>query len=283
MPKTRLGQLEFINCLPIYHGLEQGLLPLRAELVKGPPTALNQLFMRSRLDISPVSSIAYARNSEQCLLLPDLSISADGPVMSVLLFSKVPVTELEGKKVCLSRSSATGATLLKLLFDHYYHVQVDFGTATPDLGGMLAEADGALLIGDKAMQAHRQVLLEGLPCHVTDLGAAWKSFTGFKMIYAVWVVREDYAKRYPEELNEICKVLLEAKEIGLGRLLPYVIAAAEQRSGLPLGLLEDYFHTIKYDFSVEDRKALLTFYDYAYKSGLIDARVQLRIWGEAGA
>ncbi|MDF9406941.1 MAG: Chorismate dehydratase [Pelotomaculum sp. PtaB.Bin013] len=282
MSRLRLGQLDYINCLPVYHALEEGLLPLEAELVKKPPNVLNRLFMSGQLDVSPLSSIEYARNKDSCIILPGLSISADGRVMSILLFSKVPVTELEGKKVCLTESSATGVALLKVLFDHYYHVDVDYETTVPELSGMMERADGALLIGDNAMQAHQYVEEHHIPYHVTDLGETWKQFTGAKMVYAVWVVRKAYASSNAAAVNYLSNILINSKEIG-HRQITAVAAKAQQRSGLPLSVTEDYFKTIKHDFGDDERKALLTFYDYAYKSGLIDERVKLRVWGEAGA
>ncbi|MCL6634277.1 MAG: menaquinone biosynthesis protein [Peptococcaceae bacterium] len=279
MSRMRLGQVDYINCLPVYHALEEGLIPLEVELVKGPPTRLNSLFLSGELETTPLSSIEYARHTGCCYILPGLSISADGRVASILFFSKIPVTELDGKKVCLSESSATSVALLKVLFDHYYQVEVEFETAPPDLDTMMEKADGALLIGDDAMLAHQRVIEAGLPYHVTDLGEAWKQFTGEKMVYAVWVVRKDCADSCPEKVDLLVNTLLEAKKIGLGQPAA-LIAKAQKRTGLPLPVLEDYFETIRHDFDEDYRRALLTFYDYAYKSGLIDERVKLRIWGE---
>ena len=279
MSGLRLGQVDYLNCLPVYHALEEGLLPLEAELVKGPPTRLNRLFLGGKLEVTPISSIEYARNINCCFILPDLSISADGRVASILFFSKMPVTELEGKKVCLTESSATSVALLKVLFDHYYHVEVQFKTTPPDLDRMMDKADGALLIGDDAMLAHQRVKELGLPYQVTDLGEAWKQFTGEKMVYAVWVVRKAFAETNPEEVSRLSKTLLESKAIGLGQV-PALIAKAQKKSGLPLPIIEDYFETIRHEFGEDDRRALLTFYDYAYKSGLIDERIKLRVWGE---
>lgn len=279
MSRLRLGQVDYINCLPVYHALEEGLLPLEAELVKGPPTRLNRLFLGGELETTPISSIEYARNNDCCFILPDLSISADGRVASILFFSKMPVTELEGKKVCLTESSATSVALLKVLFDHYYHVEVQFETTPPDLDRMMDAADGALLIGDDAMRAHQRVKELGLPYHITDLGDAWKQFTGEKMVYAVWVVRKIYAEINPEEVNLLSRALLESKKMGLSQV-PALVAKAQKRSGLPLPVIEDYFEIIRHEFGEDYRRALLTFYDYAYKSGLIDERVKLRVWGE---
>jgi len=278
--RLRLGQIDYLNCMPVYHALEEGLLPRRVKLVKGVPTTLNRLFLSGQLDVTPMSSIEYARNADKCIILPGLSISSDGRVESVLLFSKIPVTELEGRKVCLPESSATGAALLKVLFDHYYHVDVEFETVIPDLKSMMDRADGALLIGDNAMLAHQYVKEQNVPYHVTDLGETWKQFTGAKMVYALWVVRKEYADLNADAVDLLGNTLLKSKETGLNQIST-VVARAQRRSGLPVPMLENYFRIIKYDFSEDYRRALLTFYDYAYKSGLIDERVKLRVWGEA--
>lgn len=280
MSGLRLGKVDYINCLPVYHALEEGLLPLEVELVKGTPTQLNRMFLDGKIEATPISSIEYARNIDCCFILPELSISADGRVDSILFFSRIPVTELEAKKVCLTDSSATSVVLLKVLLEHYYHVDVQYETAPPDLDKMLDVADGALLIGDDAMKAHYRVEQQGLPYHVTDLGEAWKQFTGEKMVYAVWVVRKAYAEANPQEVELICRSLQESKDIGQTQMTD-IVAKAQKKSGLPLPLIEEYFKTIKHDFNEDYRRSLLTFYDYAYKSGLIDERVRLRVWGEA--
>jgi chorismate dehydratase len=275
----RLGQVEYINYLPVYYALEEGILPLEAELVKGSPTRLNRLFLDGELEVTSLSSIEYARNADRCLILPDLSISADGRVANILFFSKMPVTELEGKKVCLTETSATSVVLLKILFDHYYHVDVQFETAPSDFDRMMLKADGALLIGDEAILAHQRVKEKHLPYQVTDLGDAWKQFTGEKMVYAIWVVRRDYAEANPMKAKELAKTLLESKKIGMSRL-PEIIALAQKKSPLPVSVIKDYFKRIRYEFDESDRHALLTFYNYAYKSGLIEDRVRLRFLGE---
>jgi len=279
MSTIRLGQVEYLNCLPVYHALEEGLVDFRGSLVKGPPSRLNRLFLEGDLDVTPASSIVYARNSDKCLILPDISISADGRVESILLFSRCPVTELEGKKVAITTSTATSVVLLKILMDHYFHVQAEFLPRDPDLKEMLKECDGALLIGDDAMLAHRVVLDQGLDLNVTDLGEAWKNFTGERMVYAVWLVREEFAREHPDQVTGISRLLVASKEMGLADPGP-VIRKGQRLTGLPLPVLEDYFLTIRYDFDEKYRRALTLFYDYAYKSGVIESRAALRIWGE---
>lgn len=279
MASIRFGQVDYLNCLPVYHALEENVLPFEGELVKGPPTMLNKMLFSGDLDVTALSSVEYARHIDQSFILPNLSVSANGPVHSIFLFSHVPVTELDGKKICLTSSSATSVALLKVLFDHYYHVDAEFVTVPPDLEKMMSQADGAMLIGDDAMRANLKVKEENLPYHVTDLGEVWKQFTGEPMVYALWVVRKDFALQNPELIDKLCKVLSEAK-VYSGANMDGLLKKCRRRSGLPVEVLEEYFKTISNEFGDEQRKALLTFFDYCYKSGLIDERVRLSIWGE---
>jgi chorismate dehydratase len=86
----RVGRIPYINCYPVYGGIDRGVVTLDAELVDGIPSHLNRLMARGALDISVISAVEYARDAARYLLLPDLAISCDGPVRSVMLFSRVP-------------------------------------------------------------------------------------------------------------------------------------------------------------------------------------------------
>ena len=279
MKAVRLGQVDYLNCLPVYYAFEQGLVDLPVELVKGPPTRLNGLFLRGDLEITPLSSIEYARHPERCLIVPGLSISSDGRVGSIFLISRVPVTELDGRKVCLPDTSATSVVLLKILFQHYYHVDAAFETTPPDLELMLARADAGLLIGDEALAAYARLAEADAGLSVVDLGAVWKTFTGAPMVFAVWVVRRDYAAAHPEAVAALVAALHRAREIGRERQAA-VLDLARRRTGLPPALIEEYFTLIRHDFDAAYRQGLLTYYDYAYKTGLIEERVRLAVWGE---
>ncbi|MGA1781650.1 MAG: MqnA/MqnD/SBP family protein, partial [Planctomycetota bacterium] len=103
----RVGRIPYINTYPVYGAIDRGLVPLDGTLVDGVPTALNRRMADGTLDVSVVSAVEYARDAERYLLLPDLAISCDGPVRSVLLFSSAPAEELAGQHVLVSRSSMT--------------------------------------------------------------------------------------------------------------------------------------------------------------------------------
>lgn len=282
--KLRLGRVNYLNCLPVYHAIEKKLIPVKIPLkvVKGVPTHLNRLFFDGKLDVTPLSSIEYTRHPGEHFILPEISISADGRVASILLFSRVPVTELDGCKVAVTASSATSVVLLRILFEHYYNVNATFLTRQPNLDAMLAEAEAALLIGDEAMRAAQRIKEKEIPLRITDLGEVWKEFTGEKMVYALWVARGEFVHKHPEETSLLASILVNAREEGMRRV-DELVRVARRRTKLPEPVLREYFGLVKYGFDETYRRALLLFYDYAYKSGLIEERVNtLNVWGEAG-
>ena len=89
----RVGRIPYINCYPVYGAVDRGVVSLDATLVDGVPTALNAQMAAGALDVSVISAVEYARDATKYLLLPDLAISCDGPVRSVVLFAKRSTTK----------------------------------------------------------------------------------------------------------------------------------------------------------------------------------------------
>ncbi|MGV3707720.1 MAG: menaquinone biosynthesis protein, partial [Gemmatimonas sp.] len=121
-----VGRIPYINCYPVYGAIDRGIVSLDAKLVDGVPTRLNQLMSEGQLDVSVVSAVEYARDASRYLVLPNLAISCDGPVQSVMLFSRTDIRKLAGKRVLVSRSSMTSVLLLQLLFEQVWNVRPEF-------------------------------------------------------------------------------------------------------------------------------------------------------------
>ncbi|NTW04519.1 MAG: menaquinone biosynthesis protein [Peptococcaceae bacterium] len=279
MADLRLGQLEFINNLPIYHGLEENIFRFDGELIKGPPNIINRLLFDKLLDVAPVSSIEYGRNHKQYLILPDLCIGSDGRVGSVLLFSSEPLDCINSMKIAITKATATSVVLLQILLEHYWGIRADFYSLDNDPFETVSSGRPVLLIGDEALMINEKINALGIKLEVTDLGDAWKSFTGCNMVYAIWVVRKCYAKENSERVNDISRLLSNSKDFGLSQPDSF-IKKARLKTGLSAEVLRDYFIKLKYDFKDKDRQGLRLFYDYAYKSGIIKQQVNLSIWGE---
>lgn len=189
----RVGRIPYINCYPVYGAVDRGVVPLAAELVDGVPTALNRGMSDGTLDVSVVSAVEYARDWERYLLLPDLAISCDGPVRSVMLFSRRPAGELDGQQVLVSRSSMTSVHLLELLFENVWKAKPVFVAGDAEAADLrAADTDASiaarLVIGDAALMLGTGALPSPYE-HVYDLGLEWKNWTGLPFVFAVWVAQ----------------------------------------------------------------------------------------------
>ncbi|HJQ52760.1 MAG TPA: menaquinone biosynthesis protein [Gemmatimonadaceae bacterium] len=187
----KIGRIPYINCYPVYGAIDRGVVSLDAELIDGVPSDLNGRMARGELDISVVSAVEYARDAERYLLLPDLAISCDGPVRSVMLFSRRPAPELSSRNVIVSRSSMTSVALLELLFENVWRAKPRFIAGDAEIPDVIAastdDTDARLVIGDAALvlgSNHR----ERYP-YVYDLGQTWKEWTGQPFVFAVWVAQ----------------------------------------------------------------------------------------------
>ncbi|QGG47759.1 menaquinone biosynthetic enzyme MqnA/MqnD family protein [Heliorestis convoluta] len=272
----RLGKVDYLNVLPIYHAFSSRSVPLEAELVAGVPALLNQKFLAGELDITPISSIAYARQPEAGWVLPDISISADGEVESILLFLNCPVEELQGKTIAVTTSSATSVVLLKILMERYFHISCSYQPLQPNLSEMLAQYPAALLIGDDALLAR-----ENCKRPYVDLGFLWKEMTGLPMVYALWVIHRDYVQSKSHQIGSVVEAFQQSRRWGMNHRSE-VIREARKICSLPTPLLERYFDTIRYDLDDSYRKAVEVFFDYAAQVKALPAPVKLKVWGVDG-
>jgi len=110
--RPRVGHIQFLNCLPIYWGLVRSGALLDVELTKDTPDRLNDMLVAGDLDIGPISLVEYLRNADELVLLPDLAVGSDGPVLSVNLVSQVPLASLDGRRVALGSTSRTSVFIL---------------------------------------------------------------------------------------------------------------------------------------------------------------------------
>ncbi len=219
------------------------------DLVKDSPDRLNSALIEGRLDIGPISLVEYLRHTDDLLLLPDLAVGSDGPVLSVNIVSTRPLADLDGAKVALGSTSRTGVLLAQLVLQERYGVRPRFYTCPPDLTEMLLEADAAVLIGDVALHALFDAPKRGLA--VTDLGQAWREWTGLPMVFAVWAVRREFATRHPGLVKEVHEAFLRSRDLCVAEL-DDVAASASRWEPFDAATLASYFRVL--DFSLGDRQ-----------------------------
>ena len=263
----KIGRIPYINCYPVYGAIDRGKVRLDATLVDGVPTDLNRRMAAGELAISVVSAVEYARDAHRYLLLPDLAISCDGPVRSVMLFSRRPAGELGGRSVIVSRSSMTSVALLELLFENVWHARPRFVPGDAEVKDVVVDnatdAEARLVIGDAALvlgSNHR----ERYP-FVYDLGQAWKDWTGQPFVFAVWVAQR--STNVKEALLAHAGLIL-SRDWGL-RHLPELAEQAHQATGVERAVCAEYLSGLDYGLSYPHLAGLTEFYRRLVERGRI--------------
>jgi len=260
--RPKVGHIQFLNCLPLYYGLVKSQALLDIELIKGTPTELNAMLINNNLDVSPISSIEYARHADSLLLFPDFTVSSEGEVKSILLLSRFPADQLGGRTIALTSTSATSHVLLKIILAVGYHVKPAYIITQPDLDGMLAFADAALLIGDIALRHHS----DSRGYYLYDLGFEWKKLTGRNMVYAVWAANRTFAETKKQLCENVYEAFRKSMDYSMNNL-PEIVEYAAKWEPFNSSFLTDYFRSLHFSFEEAYREGLIYFYRMAREIG----------------
>jgi chorismate dehydratase len=255
--RPRVGHIQFLNCLPLYWGLARTGTLLNLELTKDTPEKLSEKLVAGDLDIGPITLVEFLKHADELVAFPDIAVGCDGPVMSCVIVSQLPLDQLDGARVALGSTSRTSVRLAQLLLKDRFGVDPEYFTCPPDLGAMMLEADAAVLIGDAALRAslHDAPRL-GLAVH--DLGTLWKEWTGLPFVFAVWAARRDYLEREPELTHRVHEAFLASRDLSLEEVTKVAEQAARWEA-FDAELLEKYFTTLDFRFGPEQLGAVAEF------------------------
>jgi len=247
----RLGKFPFLNCVPIYYALETGKVKCetRFKIVSGTPAETNTLLNKGEIELGIISSVVYVDMVEKCLILPQLSISSYGKVKSVILFSRIPITALDGQRVMLTPHSATSISLLKLIFSKYFGIQPKYlvGEMWQPNGDVMA----SLVIGDRALRLQAEKIYP----YQLDLGEVWYNLTRLPFVFGLFAVRKTLWEEYKQGVKDIWQALLASKRWGLNHLKTLARCYSQLS-------LVDYWQHLNYDLTPLHLKSLELFFHY---------------------
>ncbi|MFK7695690.1 menaquinone biosynthesis protein [Paenibacillus sp. HJGM_3] len=271
--RIRIGKINYTNVWPIYHHFPHDRFEGRLEWIETVPSGLNKAMREGAIDMGAISSFAYGESFEQYELYPNLSVSANRDVNSILLFHRAPLRELDGAHIALPTTSATSVNLLKIILHKFYGIAPHYEYAPPSLTDMMEHMDAALLIGDDAIRAswtdHGYM--------VTDLGREWRDLTDYGMTFAVWAVRKETIQRFPGTIAEIHEAFMESKRIGAANPAS-IIASAQAVVGGEAEYWRHYFQHLNHDFGDIQQQGLSLYFRYAHELGYLQKDVPLQFW-----
>ena len=253
MPATlRVGAVNYLNSKPLVERLTAfaPTIDLSLDL----PSRLADQLAAGTIDVGLIPVVEYFRGANYTFV-PNIAIASRGPVLSVTLFSRVPLAAV--RSVTLDEGSRTSAALTQIILRKRYGVRPAVETLPIDVPADDLSTDAVLLIGDRAMKA----CLPGYP-FAHDLGEEWTDWTGLPFVYALWAVREGV------ELGGAEAAFHRAKAYGLSQA--GVIAQREATAlGLDAGYCRRYLtHIIRYDLGPRERAGMDRFRELAAELGL---------------
>ncbi len=264
MRKLRVGRISYANVWPIFYMLEKGADCSSYEFIEGVPSTLNRMLRDGAIDVSLSSSIEYLRNPDLYEIVENHSIDSDGPVGSVLLFSKRPIQDLGGEIIAVTSQSETSIGLLRIICSTFYGLSYRYEQTSEQFEKAISSYAAYLLIGDDALiQSARRPDLR-----IYDLGQLWKEHTGLPFTYALWLVRKESLKDKEVLIKTFKDDLDRAKHLAL----PDLRAIAEVSpfgNILSAESLVSYWKGISYDFGDAHKKGLDLFRRFAEALGLL--------------
>lgn len=257
--QLRIGAVSYLNSKPLIEDLAE--LARDAELILDVPSRLADDLSAGKLDVALIPSVEVLRDAEY-EVVSDACVATRGPVLSVKLFSRVPVAQV--RTLALDEGSRTSATLARILLSERFGVRpttelLPLGFATED-----TSADAVLLIGDRAMKP---------PCErfvaTWDLGEEWTDWTGLPFVFAMWAARRDC------ELGDVEEALCLSRDRGVSRMTDIARREATKLD-ITEELAHDYLaHNLHFTLGSAERAGLRLFQELAVKLGLAPKGVEL--------
>lgn len=279
----RIGEIPYTNLFPIFYELKKECDCRDYAFIEGTPSALNRMLRYGEIDISPSSSIEYLRDRDNYIYLEGHSISSRGPIESIMLFSRLPIENLNGQEVFVTHQSETSPVLLKIIMNKFYSVDVTLKTTFVPIGNAILSHTAYLSIGDEALVTsskshmlkidipnpdYRLCTIDHNIFYIYDLGNLWQRHTGQAFVFALWIAKKDRINEKKELFERFKKDLDNAKSLSQRNLKDIALASAI-KGIIGVKNLISYWNGISYDFTDEQMKGLETFGAYAEELRLL--------------
>ncbi|MES2702413.1 MAG: menaquinone biosynthesis protein [Bacteroidota bacterium] len=180
--KVRVGAVSYLNTKPLLYGIAHSDVADEIELTLDYPAKLAKALQDGHLDMAllPVAAIPTIPGAR---IVGNHCIAADGNVVSVAVFSQVPMEEITA--VYLDYQSRTSVRLAQLLLEEHWKREVVYKQATEHYIDYINGTNAGVIIGDRALQQLHNFE------YVYDLSAAWNEHTGLDFVFAAWVANKE--------------------------------------------------------------------------------------------
>jgi len=223
------------------------------------PAALAAALRDKSIDVGLIPSIDYQQAGAQWQILPIAAIVSEGPVLTVRIFSRRPIDQID--ELACDTDSHTSVVLARIIWRLQFNKSLQIHPLRN-----LDKEPAVLLIGDKVLPQL------GRWSYELDLGEAWTCQTALPFVYAFWTIgaRGDW--------DRLADILHSAYRDGLAHL-DQINSQYAARHGFTEEQAKRYFvENIHFQFGPRQRQGLERFYRLAYKFGFLPRLLPLRFY-----
>lgn len=242
----RIGCTPYMNTLPIHLPFSLGKIQSDLEFVYAIPSELNVLLREQKVDIALTSSVESL--DVPYIYLPRFGVAAKREVLSVNLYTQVPLIALDKTEIGVTHHSITSISLLKILCRILWKIEPK--VVPLDRQKPFSKYPAFLLIGDEALENQT---VSGF--NTIDLASAWHELTALPFVFALFAIRSGVSLNkiaaFRNELHQALSWSEKHREI--------IEKEAVKRSGLAPDLIERYYTNLQFRLGKEEMNGLNLF------------------------
>jgi chorismate dehydratase len=245
MQKINISVVSYLNSKPFIYGLQHSDIIKEIDLQLDIPSVCAQKLIEGKVDIGLIP-VAVIPTLPEHYIISDYCIGATGKVSSVMLYSNVPLHQIE--QILLDYQSRTSVTLVKVLARNFWKIEPKWIQAETDYEKNISGNTAAVIIGDRTFG------LEGKYKYAYDLAEEWQKLTGLPFVFACWVANKKLPGSFVTSFNNALRSGLENR--------PLLIKQIEAEKTYQTDVSEYLNKSISYDLDEQKKQALELFLSY---------------------
>lgn len=247
MDKIKISAVSYLNAKPFIYGLQHSPEAVNIELQLDIPSVCAKKLRDGEVDIGLVP-VAVLPQLKEYYIITDYCIGAEGKVASVMLYSDVPLNEIEC--VLLDYQSRTSVALVQVLAQNLWKIAPKWLPAQEGYENNINGATAAVIIGDRTFG------LEGKYAYSYDLAEEWQKLTGLPFVFACWVANKRLPDKFIEQFNSSLKLGLDSRPALIQEL---------NAEGYATDIANYLNNSIQYNYDSAKQQALTLFLSYISK------------------